>query len=158
VQKVVALASRQTNQKQVHHFVCSARHFPGCAGVRFSRGQEPQTYSSSAKRTFASAVTSGSGWRPPARGCAESQNQVYYFVYRARCFLGCDGVRFSRGQEPHTYSSSAKRIFASAAEWRPGVPAEIPVPASADSGSRLVAMDDASSLSGVADFGVRFQW
>ena len=99
VQKVVALASRQTNQKQVHHFVCSARHFPGCAGVRFSRGQEPQTY-----------------------------------------------------------SSSAKRIFASAAEWRPGVPAEIPVPASADSGSRLVAMDDASSLSGVADFGVRFQW
>ena len=48
VQKVVDLASRQTNQKQIYHFVYSARHFPGCAGVRFSRGQEPYTYSSEA--------------------------------------------------------------------------------------------------------------
>ena len=48
VQKVVALGSRQTNQKQIYHFLYSARHFLGRAGVRFSRGQEPYTYSSEA--------------------------------------------------------------------------------------------------------------
>src|SRR2546428_10594140 len=47
-QKVVDLASRQSNQKQIYHFLYSARHFLGCAGVRFSRGQVPQTYSSEA--------------------------------------------------------------------------------------------------------------
>src|SRR2546426_11342965 len=56
VQKVVALASRQTNQKQIYHFLYSARHFLGCAGVHFSRSQDPDAYSSSAKRTFASEV------------------------------------------------------------------------------------------------------
>ena len=55
-QKVVDLASRQTNQKQIYHFLYSARHFLGCAGVRFSRSQDPEAYSSSAKRTFASEV------------------------------------------------------------------------------------------------------
>src|SRR5437867_12410801 len=54
--KVVALASRQTNQKQIYHFLYSARHFLGCAGVHFSRSQDPDAYSSSAKRTFASEV------------------------------------------------------------------------------------------------------
>src|SRR6266705_3686893 len=54
--KVVDLASRQTNQKQIYHFLYSARHFLGCAGVRFSRSQDPEAYSSSAKRTFASEV------------------------------------------------------------------------------------------------------
>ena len=47
-QKVVDLASRQTNQKQIYHFLYTARHFLGCAGVRFSRGLGPQTYSSEA--------------------------------------------------------------------------------------------------------------
>src|SRR5712692_7401571 len=47
-QKVVDLASRQSNQKQIYHFLYSARHFLGCAGVRFSGGQVPQTYSSEA--------------------------------------------------------------------------------------------------------------
>jgi len=55
-QKVVDLASRQTNQKQIYHFLYSARHFLGCAGVRFSRSQDPEAYSSSAKPTFASEV------------------------------------------------------------------------------------------------------
>src|SRR5436309_10869399 len=54
--KVVDLASRQTNQKQIYHFLHSARHFLGCAGVRFSRSQDPEAYSSSAKPTFASEV------------------------------------------------------------------------------------------------------
>src|SRR5439155_347549 len=47
-QKVVDLASRQTNQKQIYHFLYTARHFLDCAGVRFSRGLGPQTYSSEA--------------------------------------------------------------------------------------------------------------
>src|SRR5438093_465779 len=55
-QKVITLASRQTNQKQIYHFLYSARHFLGCAGVHFSRSQDPDAYSSSAKRTFASEV------------------------------------------------------------------------------------------------------
>src|SRR5438132_11684940 len=55
-QKVVALASRQTNQKQIYHFLYSARHFLGCAGVHFSRSQDPDAYSVAAKRTFVSEV------------------------------------------------------------------------------------------------------
>src|SRR5437016_11253400 len=55
-QKVVYLASRQTNKQQIYHFLYSARHFLGCAGVHCSRSQDPDAYSSSAKRTFASGV------------------------------------------------------------------------------------------------------
>src|SRR5207245_8399435 len=51
-QKVVDLASRQTNQKQIYHFLYSARHFLGCAGVRFSGFQAPEAYYHSANPTF----------------------------------------------------------------------------------------------------------